>query len=309
MGLFKDTILPALPLVGTVANAISQGATNRASRKFAEKMYNRQRADTIADWERTNSYNSPAAQMARYRDAGLSPHLIYGNANTSTTLDASDKATWNPQAPQVDPGSLMSHYDISLKEAQTDNVRANSDVLLQDVKNKELQAINMVLQNKKLLQDTEQGRELFATSLEAMKESIKQTIANREGKQLENRMLSETFDIRKLQTSLTIPDALLKLQAGLIANAKGAQEITQIKTAIANMRKDSAIKQLEIDWRKGKNNVRHPSDPGTVKVYDTIVQKAGQYLEKAKQAIKNPAAESYMPKRSVIQKWYDIWNK
>lgn len=34
-------------------------------------------------WNMTNEYNSPAAQMARFRNAGLNPNLIYSQSNTS----------------------------------------------------------------------------------------------------------------------------------------------------------------------------------------------------------------------------------
>lgn len=34
-------------------------------------------------WNMTNEYNSPAAQMARFRAAGLNPNLIYSQSNTS----------------------------------------------------------------------------------------------------------------------------------------------------------------------------------------------------------------------------------
>lgn len=34
-------------------------------------------------WNLTNEYNSPAAQMKRYQDAGLNPNLIYGQQNVA----------------------------------------------------------------------------------------------------------------------------------------------------------------------------------------------------------------------------------
>lgn len=62
-----------------VASGILQGAQNRATRKFAREQYDRQRQDNLADWTMQNEYNSPTSQMARLREAGLNPNLVYGN--------------------------------------------------------------------------------------------------------------------------------------------------------------------------------------------------------------------------------------
>lgn len=60
------------------------------NRELAEQQNNlnveqwqRERQAALEDWNRENAYNSPAAQMQRYRDAGLNPNLIYGQSNTS----------------------------------------------------------------------------------------------------------------------------------------------------------------------------------------------------------------------------------
>lgn len=39
-------------------------------------------------WNLMNEYNTPAAQMKRYQDAGLNPNLIYGQSNTASSPQA-----------------------------------------------------------------------------------------------------------------------------------------------------------------------------------------------------------------------------
>lgn len=57
-------LLAALPgIVSGLGNMAASIFTNRSQRKEARRM---------------NAYNTPAAQMERYRKAGLSPYLIYG---------------------------------------------------------------------------------------------------------------------------------------------------------------------------------------------------------------------------------------
>lgn len=48
-------------------------------------------------WNLTNQYNSPAAQMGRYQDAGLNPNLIYGQQNTTSPLQAAQNAAFRSQ--------------------------------------------------------------------------------------------------------------------------------------------------------------------------------------------------------------------
>lgn len=48
-------------------------------------------------WNLANEYNSPAAQMQRYQDAGLNPNLVYSQQNTTTPLQAAQNAAFRSQ--------------------------------------------------------------------------------------------------------------------------------------------------------------------------------------------------------------------
>lgn len=49
----------------------------------ADELWRRQNEYNEAMWNKQNEYDSPAAQMQRFREAGLSPNLIYGQSNTA----------------------------------------------------------------------------------------------------------------------------------------------------------------------------------------------------------------------------------
>lgn len=92
--------------VGTTiaaANAGAQLLTNRAQKRSNLEMYNTQRQDALADWNRQNQYNSPEAQMARFKEAGLNPHLIYGQMTTAQPIKTPEAKAPNYVAPQADP--------------------------------------------------------------------------------------------------------------------------------------------------------------------------------------------------------------
>jgi len=132
-------VLQALPVVGQVASAIAQGVQNRAQRKWNEKMYQRQREDALADWARSNQYNSPLAQMQRFKEAGLNPNLIYGQTNMAQPVRSTDVKSWNPQAPAFNFGQIVDQYlQTKVAGENIELMRANKARVDADTQGKEI---------------------------------------------------------------------------------------------------------------------------------------------------------------------------
>ena len=102
--------------------------TNEANRQLAQYEWNR----NLEMWNLQNQYNSPAAQMQRFKQAGLNPNLIYGqgNAGNATTLPRYSAPTMQPVTVQPEVfrlnGALdvMSKYlDLQIKSAQEQQIR------------------------------------------------------------------------------------------------------------------------------------------------------------------------------------------
>jgi hypothetical protein len=101
---------------------------NKKTREWNEKMYERQRNDALADWMRQNEYNTPEAQMQRFKQAGLNPNLIYGQSNEGATIRSTDSKSWNPTPVQFDLGAiaksaLFAGVDLKQKEANVQNTK------------------------------------------------------------------------------------------------------------------------------------------------------------------------------------------
>lgn len=198
----KKMCMPLLPwinaganILGNVWNLLSQGKANRDARNYAQQMYERQRADSLADfnmqWNLEKEYNSPAAMMARYKSAGLNPNLIYGSNQTYNppAVRSAQAEAWKPTPPQLgDIGSpFMGIYDARLKEAQTDNVKKATMVAEMEAMLKQIQGQNLIadtaLKNVNAAKtagiDTDvaknslaQAQALFPASLEMMESNI-----------------------------------------------------------------------------------------------------------------------------------------
>lgn len=124
----------ATQLIGQGFNAFSQGRNNRAQERFALGMYNRQRQDALTDRAFENEYNSPAAQMKRLMQAGLNPHLVYGNgtvANQGEGTRGAQGSSYNPKAPELNlgfvPQLFMMMYDLMQKQASANSLNAAAD--------------------------------------------------------------------------------------------------------------------------------------------------------------------------------------
>lgn len=120
----------AISAINAIANRIqekkNQKRQNAANMEMAK--YSFQANQEAID--KQNAYNTPAAQMQRFTDAGLSPNLIYSQGSGGTQQSAASFAT-----PQVDmklspmqiPEVLGQYQDFELKRNQIDNVAASTE--------------------------------------------------------------------------------------------------------------------------------------------------------------------------------------
>jgi hypothetical protein len=114
------------------ANAGAQLLTNRAQKKSNLEMYNTQRQDALADWNRQNQYNSPEAQMTRFKEAGLNPHLIYGQMTTAQPIKTPEAKAPNYVSPQADPQDfniLGKQYSLDAARLQNENMEKTGKLI------------------------------------------------------------------------------------------------------------------------------------------------------------------------------------
>lgn len=177
--------LPALITAGTsIVNAISQGATNKKTRQWNEAQYQKQREDALADWARTNEYNAPLQQMARFKEAGLSPHLIYGGGANSISqpVRSTDTKSWSPNAPQIDGGQIVSQYfgvqqqqnALEIQKQQIAGLKLDNEYKDQTLPDRKL---TPGLTNDRITQQTDNIME--ATRMNRLKQSLPQLEFNK----------------------------------------------------------------------------------------------------------------------------------
>lgn len=111
--------------------------TNALNRELAYQ----QNEWNLQQWNRQNEYNTPSAQMQRYRDAGINPYFALGNisgGNADGTLSSADLANQQPEVSSLQGqsgqifGNALSQaaqfgttafYDNQIKAEQAKNLQ------------------------------------------------------------------------------------------------------------------------------------------------------------------------------------------
>lgn len=123
-------------LLNGVANAIFGDINTKRQIRANKELAKYQNDLNIQNWNMQNEYNLPKNQMQRFADAGLNPNLIYGQSNTAGDVGNVNVGSVDASLPLQDSvmnavnlamGLRQMHADIRQKDAQTDNVQAQTE--------------------------------------------------------------------------------------------------------------------------------------------------------------------------------------
>ena len=241
----------------------AQGRMNKKTRKWNEKMYGIQKADTLENWNRQNAYNSPEQQMTRLRQAGLNPNLVYGKGadNTASSIQNTQPQSWNPQAPKIDlsgaANSMTTYYDTKIKQANLDNVAQTIATMKAEENLKKITALNVAAQTDRTQYDLNFNKEMKDTIVQemmlknkTMETQIQVTLGKFEIEKLASsdnhtKTLQEIAESKQRVLSQQLQNAMLPLQ-----KRKIEQEIESLKMIITNNDLDRQMKHIELDLYK-----------------------------------------------------------
>lgn len=241
-------------VLGSAINAGSSAYQNAKSRQFAVQMYDRQTQDAIRFWNMQNEYNSPTAQMQRYKDAGLNPNLIYGQRGGNAGNAAVPPKTGEIKAARFETpryGDLLTGivpvmsqlYDLETKKAQVDNLKAQNSVLTEEAMLKAAQTKSTVTGRDRALFDLEFASQLAPIDAQFRKQSLRKLIT-------ETDYIFRKDEREALTNTSNLVEAANRILGMRIGRAKTRQEILNLKTLRSNLNKDGILKDLDIDLAK-----------------------------------------------------------
>lgn len=181
-----DPLTAGVMAAGTIANSGlgSIGAKKRAQRqqKYNLELADRQYGHQVDMWNKMNSYNAPSAQMQRFKDAGLNPHLIYGKGSASAG-NASTMPQYQEQAANMQHGKDI-QIPINVIGMYQEYERKKNDLIIQQ-------------DTLKLLAETQEER--IKGSRAKQYGTIQDTLTKnyqRQFKQQELRVMQATADVQ-----------------------------------------------------------------------------------------------------------------
>lgn len=240
----KKSLIGAIPLIGGIASSIASGISSRKAQK-------RQMNWDKEFWNMQNQYNSPQEQMKRLQAAGLNPNLVYGQSSGGAAGQAERIKTpdLSPEAHrQIDAQgafkTLGEYVDTEVKQAQTDNLKAATQVAQENAILTAQKSYGEGVRNARTLFDLNMAEELRDTSLDLARQQLRKMKAD----------TTFTMNQDERATIATVNSTAEAVER--ILSARTGRKLTEAQTA--NIRADNELKML--DKKLAAMGVR-PSDP------------------------------------------------
>lgn len=252
----------ALSYAQNQKNIKFQRQTNQGNNLNAWLMARAQRKAALMDWNRENAYNSPAQQMQRLKEAGLNPHLVYGNgANvTAGSINSSSAPVAEARAPvsnmdwaQASEGvsnTIQSYQNVQLQQQQLDNMKKQAELL--DMK---AQEINVDIANKMTLGEKtkftlDYQREMKDTTAEYLRLRNRNLESSTTNIGIQQQFKARELHIRQAEYELNVKKYEL-------LNAKTTKDMERIASEILlntlkadNISADTSNKQFDLEFNK-----------------------------------------------------------
>lgn len=250
------------PILSAAGSALSSGLgflsnlwANKQNKELAQ--YSAQQNQLLQDrafaqnkqmWSEQNAYNSPTAQMARLKSAGLNPNLVYGNGSVGNSSGSAPKmeAASYP-TPKMEP---YNGWNLGL-----------ADSIALSMRNKELQSN---------LQTQDVNRQLLKQK--AISEGLRQagqTIANsRSGISLKFAEELQKTALEKAKTNIEN----MRYSGALTQNKANGESI---KNEILQATKDLKVRLTQLQFEKLKMSIQKLSQDMDINAYQLRLRKSG----------------------------------
>lgn len=255
--------------ISAVAGLFGGKKSNDANIKVARE-YNQGQMDlakyqneqNIKMWNMQNEYNTPAMQMERMQEAGLNPHLMYGQGTTGNASSAPDAMTPQMTKPDLSyqyvadagksVGDAVQSYiqaqmaDASIKKIDADTALTRQNIvnMQEDEKLKKLHQISMGFANSKSQKELEFWEQRYNAEMAVLDST---NVLQRSASELNDARRFDSNAMRplrkqliKAQTRLAVASALLhdsnvKLNSARVDQIANSIELTDSQITSNNL--------------------------------------------------------------------------
>ena len=158
----------------------AQQQENQKNREYNLMLARTQNQWNLEQWQRENDYNSPTAQMARFRAAGLNPNLAYGqmsNGASSPTLTsgaASSPTDMSAIGNKRNFGQAMQEMlGLEMQKAQIEAIKAGTEKTKADTDNTRETTKGLTIDNMYRAARNEQSLEIGGIQVQLGKSTLR----------------------------------------------------------------------------------------------------------------------------------------
>lgn len=279
MGLIETGIIAGASLLGSGGQMYATGKMNRKTRNWNNQQIERQRDWSLSDWAMQNEYNSPKAQMARLAEAGLNPHLVYGNGADATAgqIASPQAASADNKIPDIQGGvnsALAAYQDAKTRSLQNNLLKTQTTIAERDIQLKEIQAqaMNLGILEKRF--DLDWKGKLNPYNLQMKKKAVEQFDVNMFKQLAEVDLNTGRYNREGIRLDSDMQTADLQRMIMRISANKSNEEINQIRTNIENMKKSGKWQDMQNElMEKMKRLNMTPSDPAYFRLLTAVADK------------------------------------
>lgn len=219
-----------------------QRKESQANRDWNLNLAKMQNRWNIEQWNRENAYNSPAAQMARYKAAGLNPDLMYGQQNLSA---ASPEMTAGEGSQPTDVSNLANKRtigDIVSQAATTRLTNAQAKLAESQANKTDAETTGQGYQNDILKSDAAFRDALNSGTVSLNNMSLK---VSEKGMQLTDEQITKTRkECQQIDQNITQSRAAVDEIRQKISNLKTDQAISRLRYIMDAKLNEATIKKL-----------------------------------------------------------------
>lgn len=191
---------------------------SRRQAREQERLMRLQNELNVAQWNRENEYNTPAEQMRRFREAGLSTDLIYGQTNQASSITPSSSVPTVSLASNPFLDSVQTFNMLERERAEINNINADTkvkeqnvvesqhNIVLSDKEFEELHKMNestLVLQRSQMnlnkaeeflkLKESDKFDERFTKEMNLMQSQIDKNMADKNLSDAQKKLVNEQY--------------------------------------------------------------------------------------------------------------------